>query len=232
MILVTGSRGFIGQHVMKLLPKADQVDLKRDSDIFELKSLDQYDAVIHLAAVTSIQRSLEDPRGTYYQNVVGVQHLLNLKPKKFVFASSGSAADPISPYAMSKLLAEDLIKQSGVDYCILRLGNVYGEGDDKSAIMHFFEDEIISINGTGNQRRSFIHVSDVARAFIRGLKRQGSFNIGHELMTINEVAALFNKTISYGPRKPGETEDYNIYWTGIKGWKPHIKIQEWIQAQI
>lgn len=232
MILVTGSKGFIGQHVMKIFPGAGEVDLRVGSDIFDLKDLSQYEGVIHLAAISSIPYSLENPWETYYQNVVGVQHLLNLKPKKLVFASSGSAVDPISPYAMSKLVAEELIKQSGIDYCILRLGNVYGEGDNKSAIMHFLQDKIITVNGTGVQQRSFVHVKDVAFAFQLALSYKGSFNIGHELMTVNQAAALFNKTIAYGPRKIGETEDYGINWLGMPDWQPKIKMADWVGSQL
>lgn len=228
-ILITGDMGFIGRHVVQQFDDYVGCDFINDEDVMELTDLSYYDVVIHLAAMASIPRSLKSPRWTYKMNVAATQHLLNLKPKKLVFASSGSVVDPASPYAMSKLICEWLIEQTDTPHCILRLANVYGEGDNKSAIMHFSKTKrAIQINGDGSQVRNFVHVKDVARAFKLAVDLEGKYVVAHETYTILEVAKMFGKPLRHRDAVP-ETHTYFIDWDETPpGWKPEIKIEEWI----
>lgn len=234
MILLTGGLGFIGGHVQKVLDEFAVYDIKMhpNFDIFKLTEDDvaQYDAVIHLAAISSVPLSMQQPYETYRTNILGTQHILDCKPKKLIFASSGSVVDPISPYALSKQVCEQLIGLSDVPSCILRLGNVYGEGDDKSAIMHFLQEPTIKLTGDGSQRRSFVYAGDVARAFKRALKLTGTYNIGHQLFSIATVAGMLNKPIEYVPGRPGETHTYDILFDGMPGWKPKTTLYEWMNS--
>lgn len=229
-ILITGDAGFIGSHVRNLFADSVGCDFVNDEDVMELTDLGYYDVVIHLAALASIPRSLKSPRWTYRNNVAATQHLLNLKPKKIIFASSCSVVDPQSPYSMSKLICEWLIEDSKIPHCILRLGNVYGEGDNKSAIMHFAKGRRIEVHGDGSQLRNFVHVDDVARAFKLAVEQEGKYVIANELLPVLEVAEMFGKPIRHVDAVP-ETHTYYIDWDEtLPGWEPKTNIEEWIDA--
>ena len=114
--------------------------------------------------------------------------------------------DPISPYGISKLAAEKylllLAKEMGISCTVLRYFNTYGIGQQYSpyvGVMTIFinrllEGSSIQIFGDGEQRRDFIHVSDVVQANILAMEKddQGHiFNIGTGIATsVNELADM------------------------------------------
>jgi len=207
------------------------MDIKTGSDICELGAVGG--PVVHLAAVSSIPASFDDITETMRTNIYGLASVIEAckyASSKLIFASSSSVLDPQSPYAWSKLWGEQLIRDSGVDHAILRLGNVYGEGDTKSAIYHFLTDDEITINGDGRQVRSFIHVDDVVAAIQKALEDDwcGTFNIGHENHDLLSVARMFKKPKSFGPPRRGDAP--NTAFEQYHG-TPTIKLEEWIAAQ-
>jgi len=133
-ILVTGSSGYIGQHLVKLLKKEGYevfgTDIKPclndyllpkhflSYDItngYQLCYSDEFDTVVHLAALVKVNESVTKPYEYYDTNINGTHNVLtNLNYKNFVFASTGTAANPINPYALSKRCAEDIVGR----YCI------------------------------------------------------------------------------------------------------------------
>ena len=100
---------------------------------------------------------------------------------KFIFASAAivygalkedidfnDLPNPDTPYAKSKWLAEELIRMSGVDYCILRLGGVFGlNGPTHLGLNRSISDVINNISpkiyGNGRVKRNYIYVWDVAK---------------------------------------------------------------------
>lgn len=224
MITLTGAEGFIGKHISFA---NERIDIKTGHDICDLKDVAS-DVVVHLAAVSSIPASFENTEETMRTNLVGLARVIDICKKKnarLIFASSCSVVEPLSPYAYSKLWGEELIKMSGVDHAILRFGNVYGEGDDKSAIYHFANDKEITIFGDGSIVRSFIYVGDLVQAidYYASTTHQGTFNIGNENLTINEVAGYFDKEITYADERAGDAQDtsFNSDWKcnqSLKGW--------------
>lgn len=179
-VLVTGGCGFIGSHTVTQLLAAEKevvvldnlsngkithLDLSQtnltfvEGDILEYQLLADLlvdcDAVLHLAAITSVPVSIENP---LYSNQVNVQGLLNIlhaiskvNPKiRIVFASSAAVygepkqlpcndetalqTKPLSPYALQKIHSEDYAKLFQHLYHIQTLGmryfNVYGERQD------------------------------------------------------------------------------------------------------
>jgi UDP-glucose 4-epimerase len=226
MITLTGSDGFIGSHI-----EADErIDIKSGRDVCNLRTI-KGNVVIHLAAVSSIPKSIEDPEETMRTNMVGLAHVIKLCKKKkarLIFASSCSVTDAMSPYSFSKLWGEELIKMSGVNYAILRFGNVYGEGDNKSAIMHFLRDDTITIYGDGSIKRSFVHVSDIANAinYFTHSVEQGTFFIGNENLTIKEVAGYFGKPIVYSEPRDGDAPDLSFN----SDFKCKTKLKDWVKG--
>lgn len=112
---------------------------------------------------------------------------------------------PISPYGISKLGAEQLVHtlggQAGFSTAVLRLFNTYGPGQALSpyvGVVTIFANALLrgeapSIFGDGEQRRDFVHVDDVVRAFVGALDAPVSgetFNVGTGVATsVNEVFA-------------------------------------------
>jgi len=180
-VLVTGGAGFIGSHLVEaLLAKGYQVrvldnlstgkvsNLPIDNASLDLVTGDVADsatvaqamqgcnAVVHLAAVASVQASVDDPVSTHQSNFVGTlnvcESMLKGGVKRVVFASSaaiygnngeGTAIDedtpksPLTPYASDKLASEYYLdfyrREHGLEPVILRFFNIFGPRQDPSS---------------------------------------------------------------------------------------------------
>lgn len=217
-VLVTGGSGFIGRHAVAELARAGAsvrvVDLKPhpdpsvdivvgdigDEDVLEAAFAGGIDSVVHLAAVTSVLRSVENPDLTYATNVAGTHGLLEsargVGVQSLVFASTNAvtgpmeapaivetaALKPLTPYGATKAASEMLMSAYTASYgvrCVcLRLTNVYGPGmQAKDSIVARLMRAIrlertFEIYGDGRQVRDYVHVSDVIAAVRLGLDRE------------------------------------------------------------
>ncbi len=207
-VLVTGGRGYIGAHVVKKLKQqshtvcaTDRVDhgndIRRFSDQFFYWDIRQplpptadhsYDVVVHCAALISVEESVRCPSDYYLTNTVGSINVCRaLTFDKCVFASTGGAFSPSSPYALSKLAAEDVIRELCPANTVLRFFNVAGSGGFRSynpathlmrraAMAARGEIPFISVYGAdydtkdGTCVRDYIHVIDVADAIVRAVE--------------------------------------------------------------
>ena len=158
-----------------------------------LPLLEGADAVVHLAACSSVQESLRDPAFCFRNNVAASFRLIDhmrrhARGAKLVFASTGGAIignsdapiretdppRPISPYGASKLAVEGMISANAAAYGLngvnLRLANVYGPHSRRQSgvVAEFCRaalgNGVLRINGDGRQTRDFIHADDVSRA--------------------------------------------------------------------
>lgn len=210
-ILVTGGSGFIGRHVVATLrgqghqvrvvdlqPHVDpSVDLVQgdiaDPDVIEAAFDGGFDGVVHLAAVTSVLRSVEHPELTFRTNVQGTHRVLEgaraAGVSALVFASTGGAITgpmeepliteraqlrPLTPYGATKAAGEMLMSAYtsvyGVRCTAIRLTNAYGPGmQAKDSIVARLMRAIrlgntFEVYGDGLQVRDYVHVSDVAAA--------------------------------------------------------------------
>ena len=152
------------------------------------------DAVIHLAASTSVLRSIEDPAGTFENNVAVTQTLLELARAHdvgaFVFASTNAVVGdvgraviteqhpvrPLTPYGATKAAAESLISAYSASYGIagsaLRFANVYGPGMETKdslvpRLMRAARDgHGVQVYGDGTQVRDLVHVDDIVAGIL------------------------------------------------------------------
>lgn len=126
-ILVTGSAGFIGKHVVNKIADHDVVEC----DIDTLSIDGPFDGIIHLAAVSRVRDAEADRIKCLETNFMLTARILEWKPRWMIFASTGEK--PSNVYGFSKRAAEDYIKLRCEKYVIFRLTNVYGQGmaDDK-----------------------------------------------------------------------------------------------------
>ena len=214
-VLVTGGSGFIGRHVVARMAAAGAVvrvvDLQPHpdpsvdiviGDIAQPEVLDRafeggFDSVVHLAAVTSVLRSLEHPELTFRTNVVGTNAVLAAAraagATSLAFASTNAVTGPmtapriseaavlrpLTPYGSTKAAGEMLMSAYTASYGLrcacVRLTNVYGPGmQAKDSIIARLMRAIrlgttFEIYGDGNQVRDYVHVEDVVEAFRLGL---------------------------------------------------------------
>lgn len=154
------------------------------------------DAVIHLAAISSVQISVREPVRSEAVNVEGTQVVCEKAAalgKPLLFASSSAIYGdgppglrtetdepcPATPYARQKLTGEEIVRTGG-NGLSLRFFNVYGPrqnpASDYAAVIPKFlaacrEGRPLTIFGDGSQTRDFVHISDVVKAILAALDR-------------------------------------------------------------
>jgi UDP-glucose 4-epimerase len=242
-VIVTGGAGFIGSHVVDASLADDRGVVVVDDlstgaarrvapeaaleviDITDARSLDRVvdaarpAAIVHLAAQSSVTRSVADPRRDCEVNVVGTMNVLEAAKRHgapVVFTSTGGALygndaaiptpeeappAPLSPYGASKWAAEAYVltwrRANGIPHAVCRLGNVYGPRQSPHgeagvvAILTYrlWREQTPTLYGYGKPTRDYVHVDDVARALLAAVGRPGVFNIATGLKT--DVMQIF-----------------------------------------
>jgi len=220
-VLVTGATGYIGSHVCKLLKEhghtvtgwdinihSEYNDVSGYCDHFQEQDITKwcygtYDAVVHLAGRSVVPQSLLEPTEYYRVNVLGTANLLDrVDTPHVLFASTSSAWEMASPYARSKVAAEDVIKEKANGYTIFRFFNVSGTdgvnrqlGDPThlirvAAMVAAEKLPSIRIFGTdystrdGTCIRDYIHVVDLASAIVKAVEN-GPVNTPYECLGSN-----------------------------------------------
>ncbi len=178
MILIAGGKGFIGSHVAKVFDGLDAdlyeiADLKDGIDVCDIKDATAYDTIILLAANLGHDMDMFQDNLAIYRWAARQRHAhIIYTSSAAVYGDNAEAhkENDVTPaptiYGRSKLLGEQLISQACPNRTILRLANVYGNGDGNGAI-DIFKRGGTKIYGDGNDVRDYVHVSVVAEAIKR-----------------------------------------------------------------
>jgi len=208
-LFITGARGFIGRHLLERLDPEEYdsiycltrsestarklADQKRfhwlvgsifDSDVYG-RCLDSSDTVIHLAATTGKAR----PEEYFRVNAVGTRYLVEQckrrDVKNFLFVSTIAVKyrnKSDYPYAQSKQEAEEAVKQSGLNYAIVRPTIVLGkESPGWNALSKLARLPLVVVFGDGTTRTQPIEVDDLVDAMIAVVKEEDFHNESFDL---------------------------------------------------
>jgi len=212
-VLVTGANGMVGRNLLDYLSTkgvetipTDLSGLKLSGNLLEkdfvdsLESLD-FDAIVHLAAVTDIKKTIENPQLCYEVNCFGTLNVLELavkkRAKRFIFSSSAnvfgvpkklpvteeSPFDPRVPYDYSKVIGEQLVmsylKNRGLPVAITRSWLLFGEHDQPTrATIRFIRaclsNEPLTLYNGGRDTTAPSHAANYAKLVLTILQNDGS----------------------------------------------------------
>lgn len=213
-VVVTGGSGFIGRAVVaafrnrgarvtvvdRAAPVTDDEGVTHiqgelaDPEVRDAAVATGTDGIVHLAALTSVLRSVETPAETYETNVAVTHELLELarvrQVPRFVLASTNAVVGdvgtatitedlpprPLTPYGATKAACEMLLAgyagAYGIATCALRFTNVYGPGmSHKDSFVPRLMRAALSgdgvrVYGDGRQRRDLVNLDDVVRGIL------------------------------------------------------------------
>ncbi len=247
--------------------RADITDIDAMKYIFSSLKID---TVLHFAAYTHVDHSFANSIIFTKNNVLGTHILLEVSKEhridRFVHVSTDevyggmhsmateqSILAPTNPYAATKAAAEHLVMSYhlsfGLNTIITRGNNVYGpkqypEKLIPKFIRHLLDGEKCPIQGSGEQKRSFLYTDDVVQAFDLVLhkgKVGEIYNIGSEVeYSVNDVFMMLIKTMyprnvdDHLPRyfytKDRDFNDLRYFISVEKleklGWRPRISFEE------
>jgi UDP-glucose 4-epimerase len=253
-ILITGNSGYIGSHLTKLLSKRIDLELyglDKSNPIVSMKRFSQnditlpeyfkwqtedieFDCVIHLAAEVAVGRSVLNPTLYYKTNTIGTLRILqDIKFKRFVHASTGSAGPMNNPYGISKRASEEIVdqycKENNIPFTTFRFYNVTGSDGIKPTnpdglmwnLMNAQKIGVFNLFGNdyntkdGSPIRDYTHVNEICHALEQAINRSTNQieNLGHGVGTsVIEMIELYktvnncNFEVKVGPRRAGDLE--------------------------
>ena len=226
-ILITGHSGFIGSYLQKKLEKTEHelilADIANGTNICDWQQVKQYegmDVIVHLANLSFVPASYEQPKRFYetnYLSTLNMLELCRLNNAKMVFFSSYIYGHPqyqpidenhptqaFNPYAQTKVICESLCEGYNRDFkvpiTIFRPFNIYGTGQNPD----FLIPSIIQQAKTGKivikddrPKRDYIHVEDIVDAIITAIETENTdksikkYNLGSGLSySVKEIVDM------------------------------------------
>lgn len=226
-ILITGHSGFIGSYLQKKLEKTEHelilVDIANGTNICDWQQVKQYEGmavIVHLANLSFVPASYEQPKKFYetnYLSTLNMLELCRLNNAKMVFFSSYIYGHPqyqpidenhptqaFNPYAQTKVICESLCEGYNRDFkvpiTIFRPFNIYGTGQNPD----FLIPSIIQQAKTGKivikddrPKRDYIHVEDIVDAIITAIETENTdksiqkYNLGSGLSySVKEIVDM------------------------------------------
>ena len=237
-----------------------------EGDLCKLEHLSRafegIDWVIHLAALADIVPSIQDPELYFHSNVTATLNVLSLcranDIKRLIYAASsscygladvfptpeGASLNPEYPYALTKLMGEQLImhweKVYGIPSLSLRFFNVYGVRSRTSGaygamfgvfLAQKLAGKPFTVVGDGSQKRDFTYVTDVADAVVSACysDKSGSiYNVGSgSCVSVLEIVQKLGGDLTFIPKRPGEPNvtfaDTSLIQKDL-GWRPKVSL--------
>jgi UDP-glucose 4-epimerase len=265
--LVTGARA-------NLAGVADRIEFVlgdlADPDVAG-RAVDGMNYVLHQAAIPSVPRSVTEPIRCHRANVDATLNLLvaarDARVRRVVYAGSSSvygnaaalpkredmAADPLSPYALQKLVSEQYARMFtslyGLDTVTTRYFNVFGPRQDPSSpysgvislfIRAFLDGRAPMIHGDGRQTRDFTYVANVVDGVLKACHASGVgggvFNVATGgRISLNQLCRVLQQLTSssiepvFGPPRVGDVRDSQADITLARerlSYEPTVSLEE------
>lgn len=256
--------------------KCDILDLDKLDEIFKTKNIH---VVMHFAAYTHVDHSFGNSLEFTKNNVLGTHILLEITKKykdniyRFIYVSTDevygsnenrscekSILKPTNPYSGTKAATEMIVwpyyESFNIPIIITRGNNVYGPKQfPEKVIPKFIEllenGQRLTIQGSGQQKRSFLYVDDVSSAFDIILNKGAVgeiYNIGidevnnqESEISINQLARKMLEHYNLNPNYIEEIEDrhfndvrYHMSTEKIKklGWRQETLFEDGVEKTI
>ena len=232
-ILVTGAFGQLGTSLCEVLSnksilatgriitttekyRSVELDITNQKNVEELIHNYKPDIIIHLAAMTDVDGCEKDPEIAFDINVRATENLLKNFRGKFIYISTDYVFDgeegpyseddkvnPVSVYGKTKLYGESLIKESDIDWVILRSNIIFSYNDrTKASFVNWVVDslkrkQIITV--VNDQWNNPTWTNDLANVIsmiieknISGLYHYGGGDFLNRLEFAKMIASVFN----------------------------------------
>jgi nucleoside-diphosphate-sugar epimerase len=267
-VIVTGAGGFVGRALVPVLEREGLVvrpHTRRDGDLTAGLAGEPAACVVHLAGRTFVPESWDNPLAFYRDNTLatgGVLAYCRRTGARLVHMSSyvygtpdrlpipeSHPRRPFNPYALSKILAEDLIAfheaQFGLRATVIRPFNLYGPGQDERFLVPSIARQMadpacsrITVKDV-RPRRDYLHVDDLVRLIVAAIAadRPGIYNAGTgasvsvgDVITEMAAAAGVQKPVEVtGETRPGEVLDVVADASRaaqVFGWRPAVPLRQ------
>ena len=264
-----------GGKIENVNPKASfyKMDI-RDAALQKVFEEEQPEVICHLAAQHSVKISTDDPVHDASVNILGLINLLQnatrFGVRKVIFSSSGATygtvekmpvdesitQHPESPYGTTKMASEYYLRfwknMYGLDFTILRYGNVYGPRQDplgEAGVIAIFSRQIllnepVRIDWDGEQQKDYVYVGDVARANLLALETGSGEAYCIACGKGTSVNALYRGLVNEigheveirrAPKRPGDI--YLTYFDCNKafrelGWQAQVGLEEGLRSTV
>ena len=200
------------------------IDTKDGKNLITCDLPDEVDLIFHLAAHAPVEHSWNDPVRTM-ENLASTVRLVHKYPNaKIIFASTGAAIDPITPYGFSKWACNEYLKRFYKNTVILYFPNIFGI---PSSVVDIFKgkDEVV-IYGDGEQTRDYVHVDDIVSALYKAQNWPvGEYFCGSGIKTNLLQLAEGKKVVFKEARKEAKE---SVLSNTTPDWKPTINVLEYI----
>ncbi len=260
-----------------IIDKIEFIEADMGDDTTARNAMDGIDVVLHQGAVPSVPLSIDDPARTHINCVDATFTLLlaarDAGIKRFVYAASSSAygnsptlpkvettaTNPLSPYAVAKLVGEYYCKVFydvyGLETISLRYFNVFGPYQNPASqyaaaipafVVSILNDTSPTVYGDGLQSRDFTYIDNVVDANLLAARAKHTdgqvVNIAcGEAITINAIIDMINEIVGkdvkpeYAPDRTGDVKHSLADITKaneVIGYTPSVTFREGLQKAI